>query len=79
VLSLRPAAESTPGCHNEKGVRHRERPGRSGSGSGSDRRHLDKTHALAAVKAFADPYGAKFGKPVAKIIDDVDELLAFYD
>ena len=40
---------------------------------------MDKTHALAAVKAFADPYGAKFGKPVAKIIDDVDELLAFYD
>jgi hypothetical protein len=62
----------------KKGVRHRERPGRSGSGSGSDRRHLDKTHALAAVKAFADPYGAKlFGKAVAKIIYDVDELLAF--
>ena len=39
----------------------------------------DKTHALAAVKAFADAYGAKFGKAVAKITDDLDVLLAFYD
>lgn len=39
----------------------------------------DKTHALAAVKAFADAYGTKFGKAVAKITDDLDELLAFYD
>jgi transposase-like protein len=39
----------------------------------------DKTHALDAVKAFAAAYGAKFGKAVAKITDDVDELLAFYD
>jgi transposase-like protein len=39
----------------------------------------DKTHALAAVKAFVDAYGTKFGKAVAKITDDLDELLAFYD
>jgi transposase-like protein len=39
----------------------------------------DKTHALAAVKAFVDAYGAKFPKAVAKITDDLDELLAFYD
>lgn len=39
----------------------------------------DKTHALAAVKAFADLFGAKFGKATAKITDDVEELLAFYD
>lgn len=38
-----------------------------------------KTHALAAVKAFVDTYGAKFAKAVAKITDDVEELLAFYD
>jgi transposase-like protein len=39
----------------------------------------DKTHAAAAVTAFKDLYGAKFPKAVAKIIDDRDELLAFYD
>ena len=39
----------------------------------------DKTHALAAVKAFQELFGAKFGKAVAKITDDLDQLLAFYD
>jgi putative transposase len=39
----------------------------------------DKTHALAAVKAFEDLFGAKFPKAVAKITDDQEELLAFYD
>jgi len=38
-----------------------------------------KRHALEAVKAFEDTYGAKFPKAVAKITDDVDQLLAFYD
>jgi transposase-like protein len=39
----------------------------------------DKTHALAAVKTFGELFGAKFPKAVAKIADDADELLAFYD
>jgi transposase-like protein len=39
----------------------------------------DKTHALTAVKAFEATYGAKYAKAVAKILDDADELLAFYD
>jgi transposase-like protein len=39
----------------------------------------DKSHALEAVKAFESAYGAKFPKAVAKITDDLDELLAFYD
>ncbi len=39
----------------------------------------DRRHALDAVKAFETAYGAKFPKAVAKITDDVDELLAFYD
>jgi len=39
----------------------------------------DKDHALAAVKAFEAAYGAKFPKAVAKITDDLDQLLAFYD
>ena len=39
----------------------------------------DKRHALDAVKAFEAAYGAKFPKAVAKITDDLDKLLAFYD
>jgi transposase-like protein len=39
----------------------------------------DKDHALDAVRAFQAAYGAKFPKAVAKITDDLDELLAFYD
>jgi putative transposase len=31
------------------------------------------------VKAFAELYGVKWPKAAAKITDDVDELLAFYD
>ena len=39
----------------------------------------DKDHARTAVKAFAAAYGAKFPKAAAKITQDEDELLAFYD
>jgi transposase-like protein len=39
----------------------------------------DKTHARVAVKAFEAAYGAKFPKAAAKITDDLDQLLAFYD
>jgi transposase-like protein len=39
----------------------------------------DKDHARTAVKAFAAAYGAKFAKAVAKVTEDEDELLAFYD
>jgi transposase-like protein len=39
----------------------------------------DKPHALAAVKAFDAAYGAKFPKATAKITDDAEELLAFFD
>jgi putative transposase len=39
----------------------------------------DKTNALKAAKAFADGYGAKWPKATAKITDDLDMLLAFYD
>jgi transposase-like protein len=39
----------------------------------------DKAHALDAVKAFEAAYGAKFPKAVAKITDDLAQLLAFYD
>lgn len=39
----------------------------------------DRRHALDAARAFETTYGAKFGKAVAKLTDDLDELLAFYD
>jgi transposase-like protein len=39
----------------------------------------DTTHARAAVKVFVELFGAKFGKAIAKITDDVEELLSFYD
>ena len=39
----------------------------------------DKTHATAAAKRFAADYAAKWPKAVAKITDDLDVLLAFYD
>ena len=39
----------------------------------------DKQHALDAVASFKAAYGAKFGKAVAKVTDDLAELLAFYD
>jgi transposase-like protein len=39
----------------------------------------DKRHAYDAVTAFQATYGAKFAKANAKITDDVEQLLAFYD
>ncbi|GII59446.1 hypothetical protein Pth03_78350 [Planotetraspora thailandica] len=36
----------------------------------------DKDHALAAVKDFQAAYSAKYP---ARVVDDLDELLAFYD
>lgn len=39
----------------------------------------DKTHATAAAKAFVAEFGVKWPKAAAKINDDLDVLLAFYD
>ncbi len=39
----------------------------------------DRDHAVAAAKSFADEFSTKFPKAVAKITDDVDVLLTFYD
>lgn len=39
----------------------------------------DRDHATEAIRTFARQYGAKFPKAVKKIIDDEDELLAFFD
>jgi transposase-like protein len=39
----------------------------------------DKDHARAAAQVFTDLFGAKFPKAVAKITDDLEQLLAFYD
>jgi transposase-like protein len=39
----------------------------------------DKDHAVKAAKAFTDDYATKWPKAAAKITDDLDVLLAFYD
>jgi putative transposase len=39
----------------------------------------DKEHAEAAARAFAADYGAKWPKAAAKITEDLDVLLAFFD
>jgi len=39
----------------------------------------DRKHAEVAAKAFAIDYGPKWPKAVAKITDELDTLLAFYD
>ena len=39
----------------------------------------NKQQAMKAAKAFADQYGTKWPKAAAKISDDLDVLLAFYD
>jgi len=39
----------------------------------------DREHAERAVKAFEADYGAKWPKAVAKVTEDLDVLLAFYD
>ena len=39
----------------------------------------DRDHALAAIRSFEADYGAKWPKAVAKIVDDTDVLLSFFD
>ena len=39
----------------------------------------NKDHARRAVTQFADEFGTKWPKAVAKVVDDQDALLAFYD
>jgi transposase-like protein len=39
----------------------------------------DRKHAQVAAKAFAIDYGTKWPKAAAKITDELDTLLAFYD
>jgi transposase-like protein len=39
----------------------------------------DRDHALTAIKAFERDYGAKWPKAVAKIVDDTEVLLSFFD
>jgi len=39
----------------------------------------DRTHAERAIEAFATDYGTKWPKAVAKVTDDADTLLTFFD
>ncbi len=48
-------------------------------GAGGDLGRRGQSPCAGAVKAFAAAYGAKFPKAAAKITDDAEELLAFFD
>jgi putative transposase len=39
----------------------------------------DRSHAEAAIKSFATDFGAKWPKAVAKVVDDAEVLLTFFD
>ena len=39
----------------------------------------DRAHPEHAVKSFAELFGAKYPKAVAKVVDDADQLLAFHN
>jgi putative transposase len=39
----------------------------------------DRTHAERAIEAFATDYGTKWPKAVAKVTDDAETLLTFFD
>jgi len=39
----------------------------------------DRAHGQAAIRSFANDFGAKWPKAVAKIVDDADVLLTFFD
>jgi transposase-like protein len=39
----------------------------------------DREHALAAMQRFKQAFGAKWPKAVAKVVDDADALLTFFD
>ena len=39
----------------------------------------DRDHAVRAIEVFAHDYGVKWPKAVAKITDDAEELLCFFD
>jgi putative transposase len=39
----------------------------------------DREHAEQAIEAFARDYGVKWPKAVAKVVDDAEALLCFFD
>jgi putative transposase len=39
----------------------------------------DREHAERAIEAFAADYGVKWPKAVAKVVDDAEALLCFFD
>ena len=59
-------------------ARHPPTQARNGPWPRSGTPRTATTPAAPSLR-FKLAYGAKFGKAVAKIVDDIDELLAFYD
>jgi transposase-like protein len=56
-----------------------QRPRRCAEGVGEIRDAPDRDHAERAIELFARDYGVKWPKAVAKITDDAEALLTFYD
>ena len=69
------------------GAQGRQRPRRPAEVGPADRPAMlaeirdaeDRDHAVRAADAFAHEFGAKWPKAVAKIVDDLEPLLAFFD
>jgi putative transposase len=51
----------------------------AGRALGEMRDAEDRAHSEAAIKAFAEEFGVKWPKAVAKITDKPDALLCFFD
>jgi hypothetical protein len=56
-----------------------QRPRRCAEGVGEIRDAPDRDHAERAIELFARDYGVKWPKAVAKITNDAEALLTFYD
>jgi transposase-like protein len=56
-----------------------ERAGRSAPRAERDRPGRDRAHAERAIGALVSDYGAKWPKAVAKVVDDKEALLCFFD
>ena len=78
AVSRRPAS-SVAGSTRFECSRRAAEVGAPGEGARRIWNAEDKSHPRDAVKQFESTYGAKFPKAVAKITDDVEQLLAFYD
>ena len=72
------AAGGTRSATSSPALPKSAQPGREGR-AGGDLQRRGQDPRRAAAKAFAAEFGVKWPKAAAKITDDLDVLLAFYD